>query len=111
MLNKVNLQRWRKQDFAKTLIKYKEWLGSLGCLVCGCSLINCLETHHLDSSYKRQHSQPHKLNEKHIKEGKVVVLCANCHRLFHSHFGGKNKTFPPQTKESTMAIILLERTK
>lgn len=44
-----------------------------------------------------------------VSKGIAIVLCANCHSLFHAHFGGKSAHFPDQTKESTVEIIKLQR--
>jgi hypothetical protein len=71
-----------------------------------------LEVHHLHRDYKRYgRSQSAVANLQDLEKGTAVVLCANDHSLFHSHFGGKNASFPPQTKESVISICLLERAK
>ena len=90
----------------------KDIIAGYGCCVCGIKRHEVLEVHHLHGSYKRWgRSQSNTANVQDIKNGVAVVLCANDHSLFHSHFGGKNAQFPPQTKESTVDICLFERAK
>jgi hypothetical protein len=91
-------------------VELKNKLSSYGCCVCGITNAKVLEVHHLHKSYKRYgRSQSGTANLQDIEKGVAVVLCANDHSLFHSHFGGKNASFPPQTKESTILICQLER--
>lgn len=91
---------------------YRDYLCSLGCACCGENHFGTLEVHHLHSSYKRYgRSQGSSHNREDLDANLAIVLCANCHSIFHFHFGGKNSNFTPQTKESTVAIINLERNK
>lgn len=92
--------------------KNKQKLSEYGCCVCGISRCEVLEVHHLHGSYKRYgRSQTSSANLQDLEKGTAVVLCANDHSLFHSHFGGKNSEFPIQTKESVIEICILERKK
>ena len=92
--------------------KNRQKISEYGCCVCGISRYEVLEVHHLHSSYKRYgRSQSTFANLQDLNKGTAVVLCANDHSLFHSHFGGKNAEFPIQTKESVIEICILERKK
>ena len=103
---------FNKQKYYVKALKQKEQLAKLGCCVCGISRHEVLEVHHLHATYKRYgRSQSLTANLQDINSDKAVVLCANDHNLFHSHFGGKNAPFPPQTKQSVVDICLLERAK
>ena len=85
----------------------KKSISDIGCLVCDEDHYACLEVHHLHSKYKRfGRSQDIVYNIEDIEMGHAVVLCANCHNLFHASFGGKNKAFPEMTKEETIVQIL-----
>lgn len=93
-------------------LKSKQKLSEYGCCVCGIKRHEVLEVHHLHRDYKRYgRSQSAVANLQDLEKETAVVLCANDHSLFHSHFGGKNADFPPQTKDSVIAICLLERAK
>lgn len=88
----------------------KQKLEGYGCCVCKITRAEVLEVHHLHSSYKRfGRSQSSFSNLQDVENGTAIVLCANDHSLFHGHFGGKNASFPPQTKESVINICLYER--
>jgi hypothetical protein len=103
--NAVSAKRFEQKQ-----IEIKNKLSSYGCCVCGITNSKVLEVHHLHKSYKRYgRSQSGAANLQDLEKGIAVVLCANDHSLFHSHFGGKNASFPPQTKESTILICQLER--
>ena len=95
---------------------YKVLLENLGCSACGFNNPNALEVHHLCKGDKRfakggARSQSLFYNKQDIEAGKAIILCANCHLLFHAHFGGRQANFPDQTKESTVKIILEMRSK
>lgn len=99
----------KKRDADRAL---KDWVVAQGCCVCGANHPAVLEVHHLHSSYKRfGRSQSMLYNVEDVKDGLAVVLCANDHNLFHGHFGGKNASFPPQTKEDVISICNFERSK
>lgn len=103
---------FNRQKYLLKTLKQKEKLSKLGCCVCGISRHEVLEVHHLHSTYKRfGRSQSLTFNLQDVDSGKAVVLCSNDHSLFHSHFGGKNAPFPPQTKQSVIDICVLERAK
>lgn len=103
---KYNRQRAEKykQEVYKTL------LNELGCAACGFNHPGALEVHHLckgDKRFAKNGSRGQSLfyNKQDIEAGKAIILCANCHLLFHSTFGGRRADFPDQTKESTIMII------
>lgn len=103
----------RAEQNRKIQKKYKELLGSLGCRCCGFDHPDALEAHHLCKDTKRYPRRssglPAYYNIKDIEDGVSVVLCANCHLIFHNHFGGRSKPFPDQTAESTVEIIMKSR--
>lgn len=85
----------------------KKTLSSIGCLACGETNYACLEVHHRSTAYKRfGRSQGISYNIEDINLGTAVVLCANCHNIFHASFGGKNRPFPEVSPEETKKIIL-----
>lgn len=93
---------------ARLKIEYKELISSLGCSCCGFSHPDALEVHHLSKESKRfgvAQSQGNAYNREDLESGVAIVLCANCHLIFHSYFGGRGADFPPQTLESTVEII------
>lgn len=106
-------RRLNSKEYYKTSTKKtKAFISNLGCCVCGVTRYEVLEVHHLHTSYKKfGRSQSATSNVKDIKAHKAIVVCANDHVLFHSHFGGKYAPFPPQTKQSVIDICLLERAK
>jgi hypothetical protein len=54
------------------------------CIVCKEKRIGCLDFHHLDPSIKESNVTRCHSSKKLMKElTKCVVLCANCHRLYH----------------------------
>lgn len=95
--------------------KHREALGALkqktGCECCDEVNVKCLQVHHLSSEQKWEGRKcaSVKNHKKDYDDGLAIILCASCHLLFHNHFGGANKEFPPQTKESVIKIINLER--
>lgn len=99
-----------KDRKARMLREYHTYLSNKGCVSCGERHHYTLEVHHLSKDYKRYgRAQAAQHNVEDIEDGKAVVLCGNCHNLFHGYFGGKVKPFPTQTIESTKAIIELAR--
>ncbi len=97
---------------AKALQKYKEFISKSGCLVCGFNHPDALDVHHLASSYKRYgRSQSHQANTQDLESNKAVLLCCNCHSIFHGFFGGRMKPFPLLTPMETKEIINLARRK
>ncbi len=99
---------------AKIKEKYKRWLSEQGCNYCKINISGCLEVHHLKKGIKRFNSsrgQHANYQIEDVNNGNAIVLCSNCHALFHNHFGGKHASFPDQTKETALSIIHLERTK
>jgi hypothetical protein len=90
--------------------KLKKYISDIGCLSCKEHHPGLLEVHHLSKEAKRyKRSQDLMYNVQDIKAGTAVVLCANCHSLFHYHFGGKISPFPDQTVESVLKVVNLER--
>ncbi len=89
---------------------YYKWLESIGCECCGFSHRFSLELHHLASEYKRfGRSQSHGYNREDHALGTGILLCGNCHNIFHGIFGGKANPFPKLTKEDTIKLITKER--
>jgi len=94
----------------RTLKEYKNYISGEGCAACGFNHPNALDVHHFATEYKRYgRSQSFVHNLQDLKADKAVILCANCHDLFHGAFGGKIKPFPLLDKEGTVDIILNER--
>ena len=70
--------------------EYYKWLESTGCECCGFSHRYALEFHHLASEYKRYgRSQSHIHNRQDYDAGTGILLCGNCHNIFHGVFGVK----------------------
>lgn len=108
---KCNAKR-KLPDSQRSRGKAKNLLDPLGCAACDFNHENAKEVHHLSSDYKRfGRSQDIKYNVEDINLGYAIVLCPNCHSLFHGAHGGKNKKFPLYTKEQTIEIIKNERLK
>ena len=102
---KAVYDKFRKIDIKE---KYKQHISKLGCRCCGFSHPDALEAHHLSKEDKRfgvSQSQSSTYNLIDLAEDKVIILCANCHLIFHSYFGGRSAYFSPQTIESTIEII------
>lgn len=100
--------RQRRENFQRNV--YHVMLENNGCEACGFNHPRALEVHHLSKGDKRfakngSRSQSLHYNKQDIEMGKAIILCANCHLLFHSHFGGRRADFPDQTKQSTIDII------
>jgi predicted nucleic acid-binding Zn ribbon protein len=95
-----------KERKLKILTEYKQFLQNRGCAACGFNHPGALEVHHLFSEAKRfGRSQSNVYNKQDVENNVAIVLCANCHSIFHSFFGGKFAKFPKQTIESTVEII------
>lgn len=87
-------------------LEYKLWIKEKGCVCCGFDHPDALEVHHLASKYKRFGTSQDKMyNVQDVDAGLAIVLCANCHLIFHSHFGGRSAGFGEQSIESTIDII------
>ena len=98
-----------KKKFATHIKAYKKTISEIGCTVCGGNHPHTLEVHHLHKSFKRfNRSQNHVYNLEDLEAGTAIILCANCHSIFHGHFGGKNAPFPEQTIESVCEIVNTE---
>ena len=90
--------------------QYYVWLEFNGCATCGFSHRYALEVHHLATEYKRYgRSQSHIHNKEDVDNGLAIILCGNCHNIFHGLFGGKMKKFPKLTKDETSDLIMKER--
>jgi hypothetical protein len=73
----------------------RDTLISNPCLICKEYRIHCLDFHHLDPSQKvRPVSYCRSIKSVCDEIQKCIVLCANCHRLFHA----KEIKLPPNTK-------------
>lgn len=100
-------QKEYARNKTKVRQEQKRFLSNIGCAVCGESHYSCLEVHHFSKAYKRfGRSQNMEYNLDDLSKDKAVVLCANCHNLFHGFFGGKSLPFPELTKEQTIETIL-----
>ena len=89
---------------------YKTFLKEKGCFACGFNHPNTLHVHHLATEFKRYgRSQGQSANLQDLESNKAMILCANCHDLFHGAFGGKNQPFPLLSKEETKELIMKER--
>ena len=89
--------------------EYYEWLESIGCECCGFKHRYAIELHHLATEYKRYgRSQSHIQNKQDYNSGFGILLCGNCHNIFHGIFGGKSNPFPKMTKEETISLIKKE---
>jgi hypothetical protein len=101
---KSEYDKQRKEVLKK---QYHDYLSGIGCEACGEKHPHCLEVHHLFKGAKRykRGSQSACYNVEDLEMGTAIVLCSCCHSIFHGYFGGKNMSFPDQTKESTVEII------
>lgn len=98
----------------RLLKEYKRYLSDKGCSACKESHPDCLEVHHLFKGAKRfkgSRSQSNMYNKQDIDKGVGIVLCANCHLHFHSYFGGRHADFPPQTEQTTVECINLNKSR
>ena len=69
---------------ARKQAEYKEFITERGCAACGFNHPNALDVHHFASEYKRYgRSQSGQHNIEDVIADKAVVLCANCHSIFH----------------------------
>lgn len=99
-----------KEYSERTLKKYKEYITSLGCFCCGFSHPSALDVHHLSREYKRYgRSQSFVANLQDLADKKAILLCSNCHSIFHGIFGGRIYPFPLFTVEETIDTIKKER--
>lgn len=108
------ISKYNSDRQANYKIYYKQLMRKLGCQACGFNHPDAIEVHHITKGSKRYSSEGKRTqglfyNERDLDAGKAITLCANCHLLFHSHFGGRHADFPDQTKESTIAIIMAKR--
>ena len=100
-----------KSDYDKTysansLKEYHDTLSKIGCLFCEFNIPTALHVHHLAKEFKRYgRSQGSVANLQDLESNKAVVLCANCHDLFHGFYGGKNKPFPLLTRDGIIEVI------
>lgn len=104
--------RQRRENYQKNV--YHVMLKNQGCAACGYNHPGALEVHHLCKGVKRfakngTRTQSLHYNKQDIESGIAIILCANCHLIFHSYFGGRRADFPDQTKESTLKIIFDSR--
>ena len=102
-----------KKYHKKKQKEYHDYISNLGCICCGESHPSCLEVHHLNpiQDKRRDRIRNRHRNKKDLDAEIAIVLCGNCHNLFHSYWGGKAAEFPEQTEESTITIIQFERDK
>lgn len=92
-------------------IKYKKIISDIGCQACGFNHPNSLEVHHFAKEFKRykRTSQSQSANVQDINNKTAIVLCANCHLIFHSSYGGRARKFPLLTLEETIEVISTSR--
>lgn len=101
-----------KKYSSSALYEHKEFISKQGCSSCGFSHPDALDVHHLASEYKRRgRSQSHQANIHDLKSGTAILLCCNCHSIFHGFFRGRIKPFPLLTALETKEIIDLARRK
>lgn len=103
----------RKRN-ARVKAEYKERIKLEGCSACEENHPDALEVHHLTKSGKRfshtgSRGQSLLYNQQDLDSGVAILLCANCHLIFHNHFGGRAAPFPDLTKEATVNIITESR--
>lgn len=85
---------------------YKQWISDIGCEACGFNHADALEVHHFSQEYKRfGRSQDKRYNVQDVGLNYAIVLCANCHNIFHGFHGGKNAPFPLYNKLQTVNIV------
>lgn len=87
-------RKWREKHphylrdyYRKRKRKFVNMLGGK-CEICGYSkCLSALEFHHIDSNEKegRKEWQKKKFEQK-IRDGKIMLLCSNCHRENHNDF-------------------------
>lgn len=91
---------------AASLKAYHTTLSKMGCLCCSFNIPTALHVHHLATEFKRYgRAQGSVANLQDLESNKAVVLCANCHDLFHGFYGGKNQPFPLLTKPEIIEVI------
>lgn len=92
---------------------YKAWLTERGCSCCGEAHAGCLEVHHLEKNGKRygnvSRGQASMYNVQDVEKEIAIILCANCHLIFHNSFGGRAADFPTLSKEQTIVHLTEQR--
>ena len=80
----INARNYRKQNGYRDEIMTSIFNGH-PCLVCGEKRHGCLTFHHLDPNEKESGVTSHSLTWRKmlLEAAKCVVLCRNCHGLYH----------------------------
>jgi len=75
--------KYRRELLRKRKEKYVHMLGDK-CVKCGYDkCLSALDFHHLDNSKENDDESKTKAFEQKIKDGKIQLLCSNCHRELH----------------------------
>jgi len=79
---KIKLSQKKMYERGDALITNKKLSG---CVICGEKRLPCLDLHHSDPSTKTERQIRKRLREDRLlaELEKCVVMCANCHRLYH----------------------------
>lgn len=78
---------YRKEWYKRAKKEFVQLLGGK-CMTCGYyKSISALEFHHLNGANSPSSSELKNFKEFHqkINDGKIILLCANCHREVHYH--------------------------
>lgn len=94
--NRQEVIQRTKTSRALELEKWYQYKATLKCAHCGFFHIGALDFHHVDPSTKEGSVHTFVSNGKFAKAyeelKKCIVLCANCHRIYH-HEKRKNPTW------------------
>lgn len=81
-----------------------------GCAFCGIKICSVLEVHHLATRPNgKTHTTTANTMLNDLIKGTAILLCANHHLMYHSHFGGRHAPFPSSTIEEVMTILNLRK--
>lgn len=82
----INLRNWTKVQAKREAVI--AWIfNNYPCLNCGEDRRPCLDFHHIDPTVKERGIAQLRTAGLVIKEvAKCVILCSNCHRLFHAGY-------------------------
>lgn len=96
----LNQKEWMEEQARNTAIALLKIIDLIrekyGCIVCGEKCVFCLDFHHINPKTKIKAvssiASTKNITKTIIEINKCVVLCANCHRKFHSDILQFNET-------------------
>ena len=101
--NKAIWQRNGKKLRDKLINFTREVRSKNPCLICQEHRVNCLEFHHVDPNAKEKAVASCKTMTSLLREiQRCIVLCSNCHSLFHAG----DITLPEQLKPITLLSVV-----